>query len=320
MKQQQAFIESRKMLKGGLHCHTTRSDGKVEPAEVIRLHHEHGYDFLAITDHRNYNFENFAPEIPLTIIPGMEYNNTIANGKGFRCFHTVCIGPAKEDGNGYEQDQRFDPGKARDQYEYQAYLDEFHANGNLTIYAHPQWSSTSASYFCEQKGNFAMEIWNSGVVLSRDMDSDAAYWDEILGMGKVIYGVATDDGHSLYQHCNGWVMVNAENDVRSILAALKEGKFYSSCGPEIYNFYVEGDTAVVECSPAATVRLQSDMHPNLVKRSEDGSLTRVEFSLLNKKGEPYYDYVRATVIDKDGKKAWTNPIFLDGRDESIDPQ
>ena len=28
MKQQQAFIEAKKMLKGGLHCYTTRSDGK----------------------------------------------------------------------------------------------------------------------------------------------------------------------------------------------------------------------------------------------------------------------------------------------------
>ena len=37
-------------------------------------------------------------------------------------------------------------------------------------------------------------------------------------------------------------------------------------------------------------------------------------SSVNKKGEPYYDYVRATVIDQDGKKAWTNPIFLEDDD------
>jgi predicted metal-dependent phosphoesterase TrpH len=52
MKQQQAFAGSEKMLKGGLHCHTTRSDGRGTPEEVIRLHHENGYDFLALTDHR----------------------------------------------------------------------------------------------------------------------------------------------------------------------------------------------------------------------------------------------------------------------------
>ena len=36
----------------------------------------------------------------------------------------------------------------------------------------------------------------------------------------MIYGVATDDGHSMEQHCNGWVMVNAENNVDAILEAL----------------------------------------------------------------------------------------------------
>ena len=36
MKQQQAFAGSEKMLKGGLHCHTTRSDGRGTPEEVIR--------------------------------------------------------------------------------------------------------------------------------------------------------------------------------------------------------------------------------------------------------------------------------------------
>lgn len=306
MKQQQAFIGNAKMLKGGLHCHTTRSDGKVTPDEVIRYHYSHGYDFLAITDHRNYNYKNYAPEVPITIIPGMEYDNTFERGLGFRCFHTVCIGPAKEDGNGYEQDELLESGKAANQEEYQAYLDEIHKKGNLTIYCHPEWSSTPARYFEKLEGNFAMEIWNSGGVLNCQTDSDAAYWDELLGQGKLIYGVATDDGHSPNDHCNGWVMVKAENNINAILNALKSGEFYSSCGPEIYNFYVENGIAVVECSPVSVVRFHSDMHPTRIKRSEDGTMTRAEWDLKDN-----YKYVRATVIDKDGKYAWTNPIFLD---------
>ena len=67
MKRQQAFGGSEKLLKGGLHCHTRRSDGAGDPADVIRLHYENGYDFLALTDHRYYNYENFAPETPITI-------------------------------------------------------------------------------------------------------------------------------------------------------------------------------------------------------------------------------------------------------------
>lgn len=304
-QQQQAFSGKEKMLKGALHCHTTRSDGKGTPEEVVRYHYQHGYDFLAITDHRIYNYQNFAPEIPITIIPGMEFDNTFECDKGFRCFHTVCIGPSREDGNGFEQDERVESGKARNQEEYQTYLDEFHAKGNLTIYAHPQWSSTPARYFENLKGNFAMEIWNSGCAMENDMDTDAAYWDELLGQGKVIYGVATDDGHPMIQHCNGWVMVRAENNINAILDALKTGAFYSTCGPEIYNFYVEDGKAVVECSPAAKIRFHADMQPTRIKRSEDGTLTYAEIDLNGG-----YKYVRATVIDRNGKYAWTNPIFL----------
>ncbi len=105
-----------------LHCHTTRSDGAGSPEEVIRCHYQHGYDFLALTDHRNYNYKNFAPDVPITIIPGMEMDSAFENNQGFRCFHVVCLGPAKEDGNGYEQDQRPPSFKARNQEEFFKYI------------------------------------------------------------------------------------------------------------------------------------------------------------------------------------------------------
>ncbi len=305
---QQAFGGSLPMLKGGLHCHTTRSDGSGSPEEVIRLHKEHGYDFLALTDHRYYNYQNFAPETGITIIPGMEFDNSFEYGNGFRCFHTVCIGPEKENGNGYEQDQRLPSGTAKDQFAYQSYLDDIHGKGNMTILCHPQWSSTSARYFEKQQGNFAMEIWNSGCAIEDDMDTDAAYWDELLGQGIQIYGVATDDGHAMYHHCKGWVRVNAENNVTSILEALQDGKFYSSCGPEIYDFYVEDGKVYVDCSEVCKIRLQSDRHPTRIVRSEEGNLTHAEFGLQVWAGS--YDYVRITVIDKNGKYAWSNPIWI----------
>ena len=309
MIRQQAFEGSEKMLKGGLHCHTTRSDGSMAPDDSIRYHKEQGYDFLALTDHRNYNYQNFAPDTDLTIIPGMEFDNgRLPTQFGFRCYHTVCIGPAREDGNGYAQDERPDSAKAGNQEEYQPYLDEIHAKKNLTIYCHPQWSSTPARYFEKLKGNFAMEIWNSGSVLSCDTDNDAAYWDELLGQNIRIYGVATDDDHGIDSCCKGWVMVRAENSISAILQALEEGKFYSSTGPEIYDFYVDNGKVVIDCSPVAKVRLHSDCCPVRMERSEKGDITHMEFDLQYWAGP--YGYVRMTVEDTQGRKAWTNPIFL----------
>lgn len=308
MIRQAAFIDDNKMLKGGLHCHTTRSDGSCTPEEVMILHKENGYDFLAITDHRRYNHVNFAPETGLTIIPGMEFDNggSIPCKHGFRTYHTVCIGPSQEDGNGFAHEERVPSVNAPDQQTYQVFLDEIHAKKNLTIYCHPEWSSTPARYFDKLRGNFAMEIWNSGCVIDNDMDKDAAYWDELLGQGIRIFGVATDDGHPIYHHCKGWVMVNAENNVNAILKALEDGAFYSSTGPEIYDFYVKDGKAVVECSPAAMIRLHSDCHPTRLCQDPEGKpVTRAEFDVSD------YDYIRITVIDEQGRHAWTNPIFLD---------
>ena len=306
MKRQEAFINQNKMLKGGLHCHTTRSDGDGTPEEVIRLHKKNGYDFLALTDHKIYNYKNFAEDVDITIIPGMEFDNTFVRENGFRTFHTVFIGPDDET-NGYVQDEKMPRGEATNQQEFQKYLDEAHAKNNLTIYCHPQWSSTPPRFFDKLTGNFAFEIWNSGCAVENNMDTDnGMYWDEILGQGKKLFAVATDDGHAMYQHCCGWVMVNAENNVKDILNALKNGAFYSSCGPEIKDFYVDDEgIAHIETSECEKIIFQCDKHPSRMVVSQGEPLTSAQWNL---KGE--YEYIRATVIDKDGNRAWSNPIFL----------
>ncbi len=309
MIRQQAFGGTEKMLKGCLHCHTTRSDGNGTPEETSRYYYDHGYDFLAITDHRIYNYKTFVPEIPLTILPGMEFDNTFYRNKGeFRTFHTVCVGPTKEAGNGFFDEEHLSGGGfAKNQEEYQAYLDDFHKKNNLTIYCHPQWSSTPARYFENLTGLCAMEIWNSISAIVHDVDKDAAYWDELLGQGKRIFGVATDDCHATEHRCVGWVRVRAENQVNAIIDALREGKFYSSCGPEIYDFYVEDGRAVVKCSPAVTVRFHGCAIPTQLVRAKAGeALTEASLELRDR-----YSYVRAVVIDENGKYAWTNPLFLD---------
>ena len=50
-----------------------------------------------------------------------------------------------------------------------------------------------------------------------------------------------------------------------------------------------------------------------VKRGEE--MTYAEFPLKCADWIGKYAYVRMSVIDRDGKHAWTNPIFLDGTDE-----
>jgi hypothetical protein len=305
MIRQAAFAGQYPLLKGNLHTHTTRSDGKGTPEEVVLKYVAHGYDFLALTDHRLYNYRNPVPGCPITILPGMEMDRGM-EGPGIHCFHSVCLGPMKEDGNGFEQDQAFESGKVKDQYEYQKVLDMIHANGNITLYCHPQWSSTPAREFEQLQGNFAMEIWNSGCALENEMDMDAAYWDELLVQGKRIFGAAVDDGHDMNHHCVGFIMVNARNTVSSILNALTDGAFYSSCGPRIHDFYIRDGLAIVECSPCDRVLFIYGHAPNRIVHSGRDPVTRAEFLV-----PAPYKYLRAVLVDSQGCRAWTNPIFLD---------
>ena len=176
----------------------------------------------------------------------------------------------------------------------------------MTIYCHPQWSGVSAREFEGLKGNFAMEIWNSGCAMEDGVDTNAAYWDELLAQGQVIYGVATDDGHSMRQHCNGWVRVNSANRVDDILQALKAGAFYSSCGPEIYDFRVEDGQAYIECSPVQRIQFRHFRAPYHLIEGEDGaSVTSGSIKIWEGTG-----YIRAVVTDEAGRRAWTNPIFF----------
>lgn len=301
MIRQSAFGGTEKMLKGGLHCHTTRSDGKCTPEETIRLHKENGYDFLALTDHRKYNYQNFAPETGITIIPGMEIDGTFDRENGFRTFHTVCLG---SDGasNGFRQDEEFFCTDVKTQADFQKYLDAVTAKNNLIFYCHPEWSGTPARYFENLKGYFAMEVWNSGCAIEHDIDKNAPYWDEMLGNGHKLWGVAVDDGHQPYHHCKGWVMVNAENNVDAILDALKNGSFYSSTGPVIKDFYIADGKAHVEAAEECSrIWFCADKHP--AKQFENVSDAEIELN-------DSYVYIRAVVMDKDSNRAWTNPIFI----------
>ena len=73
-------------MKADLHLHTTASDGRLEPGEVVRLAVKVGLDVIAITDHDS--IDGIAPalavvtDLPsLTVIPGVEINTDVPHGE-----------------------------------------------------------------------------------------------------------------------------------------------------------------------------------------------------------------------------------------------
>ena len=303
---QAAFEKKQPFLKGALHVHTTRSDGQTTPEETIRLHHENGYRFMALTDHNILNHINHA-DVPMTILAGVERDFSLpgrAQNKP-HCVHVVGLGVPGDPATPAQDERPAHAGRGECCADAQPMIDQMHGWNLHTFYAHPEWSGTTYQDFGVLEGNFAMEIWNSGCVLENDMDTNAAYWDEALDAGRHIHGVAVDDGHCLGHHCKGWVMVASEDDPASILAALEKGEFYASCGPEIHDFYIEDGVAHVECSEAASVRFISLRYPLPCCRDESGTMTSAECKLPEN-----LKYLRICVTDKQGRRAWSNPIFL----------
>ncbi len=307
MLRQAAFAKGKPFLKGALHCHTTRSDGKGSPEEVIRLHHEQGYHFMALTDHNIVNHINHCPDVPMTMLSGIERDFGLPGWKADKphCVHVVGLGVPHDPAAPAQDERPPHAGRGKECAQAQAMIDQMHRWNMKTICAHPEWSGTTYRDFGVLRGNMAMEIWNSGCAMENGMDTNAAYWDEALDDGQLLGGVATDDGHPMNQHCKGWVMVSSDNDAASILEALEKGEFYSSCGPEIHDFYIEDGVAHVACSPAASIRLVTLRYPLPCWNDPDGALTQVQHKLPES-----VRYVRVCVTDTQGRRAWTNPIML----------
>ena len=51
MKDYQGFKNNGNWYKGNLHSHTTVSDGKMTPEQSVEVYKEHGYNFLALSEH-----------------------------------------------------------------------------------------------------------------------------------------------------------------------------------------------------------------------------------------------------------------------------
>lgn len=208
----------------------------------------------------------------------------------------------------------------------QKQIDEFRDRGCLVMYNHPLWSKVRTDEYIDLQGLWAIEIYNHSTVLDSGLGVDTRDWDSILETGKQIFGVASDDSHNtppIPDSCGGWVVVNAEELTHeSIIKNLSIGNFYSSSGPEIYDWGIRNGIAYVECSEAERINFICGGAVNAgltVLKGQMGWMTEKE-RLENREYMTYAEYklngletyLRVECIDKNGKTAWTNAIFLDG--------
>ena len=307
MKDPDAFTAPGRFWRGNMHTHSTRSDGVLTPEEVCRRYRAEGYDFLALTDHfiGDYGYP-IVDTVPMrtegfTTILGAElHSGPMANGE---LWHILAVGLPRD----------FAPPNAPS-FDVVAGSEtgpelaaRAVAAGAFVAVAHPQWSGLTLADARSIRAAHAVEIYNHGCWAGCDRADGFGIADLLLTEGRRLSLIATDDAHfSEPDHFGGWVMVKAlANEPAALLAALKAGHFYSSQGPEIRGVQITDTTVEVETSAAVSVMVQG--RGTGAKAVHGASMTRTSVPLARLGDSPW---LRVTVVDAAGKRAWTNPYWL----------
>jgi hypothetical protein len=194
-------------------------------------------------------------------------------------------------------------------------------NGGVPYIAHTYWSGLRTEDFESCSGLVGLEVYNAGCELEVGRGYAAIHWDDVLDGGRPFFALAVDDSHHPgFDSSFGWVWARcAERSADAVLGALREGAFYSSCGPELLSLEVAENAVEIRCTPARSLtvvggrrsgsrvnagRLGYPLGGEILERDGDGLITAAR---LARPGSPYG---RLELEDRHGRKAWTNPLWI----------
>ena len=301
-----AFTAPGRFWRGNLHTHSNRSDGVLEPEEVCRRYKAEGYDFIALTDHfigpYGYPIVDTKPfrDNGFTTILGAEiHSGAMENGE---LWHILAVGlpedfaPSNSPGFHPVDGQETGPEIAA----------RARAAGAYVAVAHPEWGGLSLADARSIDAAHAVEVYNHGCQVGADRAEGFWHLDRLLEENRRLTLCATDDAHFTEpDHFGGWTMVKAEeNTPDALLEALKAGHSYASTGPQILHVEWQEGGVVVESSPCSSVIVQGRGCAAIARHGE--GLTRLTLPLDRFSASPW---IRLTVVDAAGKRAWTNPVW-----------
>ncbi len=294
------FDRPGQFFRGNLHAHSTNSDGRLSPVELVNAYRQEGYDFLVISDHfmEHYGFavtdsRALRDETFTTILGAELHGPSLANGG---LWHIVAAGlpldfaPRAWDESGPEIAARAA------------------AAGAFIGLAHPAWNGVTPSDALSVECAHAIEIHNEGHTNDSDRGNGWYLADLLATAGRRINVFAADDAHfgDRADRFGGWVMVRAESrEPEALLVALKAGHFYSSTGPEIAGISIDAEQIRISCSPVDRILVGG--RGSTCRWLHGVGLTQASFPLGPFGGA----FCRVTIVDADGKRAWSNPIWLE---------
>ena len=298
-------------FKGNTHAHTLESDGDSTPEEVTRWYKEHGYHFLVLTDHNVLTAVDglnakFASPGKFIVIKGEEVTSAF-EGKAIHV-------------NGLETKAKIGRQEGTSVQEIlQKSVDAVRAQEGVPHINHPNFTwALTADQLRAVRNNKLFEIYNGHPMVNNfgggGIQGVEAAWDTILSHGVLLYGIAVDDAHHFKDPGNpklagpgrGWVVVRSrELTARAILDAMERGDFYASTGVELTDYQVTatGMTVTVKKESYAKYRVQFiGRGGQILSEALDSPAT---YTFRGNEG-----YVRARVLESNGRVAWLQPAMI----------
>jgi hypothetical protein len=337
------FDREGRFYRGNLHCHSNRSDGSIPPEEVIDAYRRLGYDFICLSDHFEAEYDWQLTDTSqwrddsFTTLIGAELSSPgpVLSDPGPVGLGKYWLGAA-----GLPLDfapcgeQETGPQLAR----------RAQQAGAFVSLLHPGFNATSFGDVEDLDAIDAVEVYNDGVQRAHDRGDGWYLAVEMLNRGRDLFCTASDDAHftngALDALGGAWIMVRSQSlDPASLLDALKSGAFYASSGPEIHDIVLDGREVEVRCSPAAAISITGPGYLNrsvphrrwdgrrlevgedsgalsFIKSSELEGITCARLCLDCPSDAADWgswsagDWWRVSVMDADGRRAWSNPYRL----------
>ena len=295
--------------KGNLHTHSIESDGDASPEDVYRFYRDHGYQFVAITDHNHLvDPKTYAwLERPrFKIVPGEEITMQ-AEGKEVHV-NALCLSTKIPGG-------AFDTKKAA--LEHAIYGAA--AQGAIALINHPNFGAALDLGDLLDGGRHAtlLEIWSGHPYVysagDGDRPSHETLWEASLSRGVPFVGVAVDDMHALHAPSRseksaaplrGWIetyaVPGAPVELATLCEHIRRGELYASNGPSIERIRVAGRSFEIWPTDASAEITFLGTGGRVLEHRHADETGRVSYEL--DESEPW---VRARVETPDGKHAWT---------------
>ena len=301
--------QAARWFKGNLHTHTVNSDGDSTPDDVVRWYRERDYQFLVLTDH------NYLTSVDgLNAVHGADDKFLVVKGEEV----TDRFGDKPLHVNGLEVERLVTPTGGQSVVDVvQRMVDGIRAARGVPSINHPNFGwAISPDELGQLQRTRLFEVFNGHPTVNNlgggGVPSLEETWDRILSSGKMLYGIAVDDAHyfkrpedpTAPRPGKGWVYVRSPRlEGRALVEALERGDFYSSTGVQMQT--VDASTTAlslaVKTEPSSKYRIQFIGRQGRIL--SDVTTPTASYTFKGDEG-----YVRAKVLESNGKVAWIQPV------------